>query len=136
MVTSTLSQTAGLTVDQHADGFLVFRVRDVTRKTVDAVFDAFQKYDREAFEAGLARRTLVDMRQAGWPTPYAVMRMVQSARETPRGLRESVAVVVGHDRMAFRLLERLLSRLTTHAQQSTRLFINEEEAINWLRRRE
>ena|SRR5690349_6960080 len=135
MITSTLSQSAGLTIELYADGFLIFRIRDVTRNTADAVFDAYQKYDREAYEAGLSRRTLVDMRGAGWPTPYAVKRMIQASKETPAGLRESTAVLVGNDRMALRLMERLLSRLTRQSQQSARLFTSEEEAIRWLRGR-
>jgi hypothetical protein len=66
-MTSALSQVAGLVVEQHDDGYLIFRLNDVTRATIDAVYDTFRRYDREAHESGQSRRTLVDMRRAGWP---------------------------------------------------------------------
>lgn len=135
MTTTILLQIAGFTCAQHEDGFLVFELRDARRVTVDAFFDAFHKYDEEAHKAGQSRRTLIDMSGAGWPTPYFISRMVQASNETSPDLPESAAVVVGTNKLAFSLVESLLSKLTRKSQQNTRLFLSKEDAVRWLRDR-
>ncbi len=133
--TSTLTQRAGLSIMLDDDGILIARPADITRETVDALYDVLTTSDREAFEAGRSRRTLVDIRKVGWPTPYSVARIVQSSRVTPVGLRESVAILINPSTLAFRLVENMLRKTTKEAQQITRIFSDEDEAMRWLRSR-
>lgn len=136
MTTTILTQTAGFTCTQHEDGFLIFEIHDARRVTVDAFFDAFRKYDEEAYKSGQSRRTLIDMSAAGWwPTPYFISRMMQASKETSPDLIESAAVVIGMNKLAFRMVENMLGKLTGKTQQNTRLFLLEEDAVQWLRDR-
>ncbi len=122
-----------MTLDE--DGFPICRVQDVRRASVDTLFGTLAKLDQEAFEAGKSRHTLIDIRYAGWPTPYAVAELIDAAKETPAGLRESIAILVAPNNLAFRLVETMLSKLTKQVQKATRVFTREDEAMRWLHER-
>jgi len=131
---NVVMQAPGLAIEHRPDGITIYRIRNVRRETADALYAAFAKADQEAFAENFHSRTILDLRGAGWPTPYGVTRLIKSAEETPIGLRESIAMLVS-DAIAIQLVALLLHRMPTRAQNSTRLFSTEEEAIEWLEQR-
>ena len=124
----------GLTVERREDGITILRIRDSRRVTADAMYEALRDLDQACFAAGRHNRLLVDARGAGWPTPYTAGRAIQASKETPAGLRESTAVVVSES-VAVRLIDLLIRKLTPGAQQTIRLFRDEETALAWLDQR-
>jgi hypothetical protein len=128
------SRVTGLVVEQRPDGIVVYRVRNVKRETADALYEAFHNNDLEAFQERRHSRTILDLRGAGWPTPYGTARMIQSADETPEGLCESTAVITS-DSVAMQLVGLLLQKLPARTQRSTRLFLREDDAVEWLKQR-
>jgi hypothetical protein len=129
-----IMQTPGLVVEHRPDGILIYRIRNVRRETADALYVAMTERDQDAYQSGRHVRSILDLRGAGWPTPYGAGKLIQSAEETPVGLRESVAVIVS-DSIAMQLISLLLHRLPSRTQKVTRLFSTEEEAIEWLTQR-
>jgi hypothetical protein len=133
-MSDSIPPAPGLTVERREDGIIVFRIRDTRRATADAMYEAFRESDQACHAAGRHNRTLVDTRGAGWPTPYIAGRAIQASKETPAGLRESTAVVASES-VAVRLIDLLIRKLTPRAQQTIRIFPDEESAIAWLNQR-
>jgi hypothetical protein len=127
----TIIQDVGLTVTRRDDGILVYRIRDMRRTTVDVTFAALHRFDIEATNAGYHLKRLIDVRGAGWPTPYALVRLIQVTNETPAELQESVAVLTS-DSVAMQLIDLTLRKMPAQAKQVTRLFSTEERALAWL----
>ena len=130
----SIAPSPGLTVEHREDGITVLRVRDMRRTTADAMYEALREADQTCFAAGRHNRLLVDGRGAGWPTPYVAGKAIQASKETPAGLRESTAVVAAES-VAVRLIDLLIRKLTPRAQQTIRLFPDEESALAWLDQR-
>jgi hypothetical protein len=131
MLTEPIIQDVGLTVTRREDGILVYRIRDMRRATVDATFAALHRFDIEATTQGYYLKRLIDVRGAGWPTPYALAKLIQVTNETPDELRESVAVLTT-DSVAMRLIDLTLRKMPAQAKQVTRIFNTEDRALAWL----
>jgi hypothetical protein len=130
-VIETIIQDVGLTVTRRDDGILVYRIRDMRRPTVDATFAALHRFDIEATTQGYFLKRLIDVRGAGWPTPYALAKLIEVTNKTPDELREAVAVLTA-DSVAMRLIDLTLRKMPAQAKQVTRIFGTEERALAWL----
>lgn len=117
----------GLTAAQRVDDITVDQIHDVRRATAGALNEALRI-------AGRRNRSLIDLRGAGWPTPYAPERTAQLSRETPVSLCESTAVVVSAC-FAAHLVDLLIRKLTPQTQQTVRGFSDLESAIAGLYQR-
>src|SRR5207245_1004339 len=97
-------------------------------------YETFKQSNLEAFQANRHNRSILDFRGAGWPTPYGTAKMIQAADETPQELRESIAIMVV-DSVAMQLFGLLLRKLPVRTQRAMRLFLREDDAVEWLNQR-
>lgn len=107
-----------------------FYLTDLLRLTVDATLDKSAKLDQSCFQAGKKRKAIFVFEHIYF-TPYMLKKLIEISKNTPEELEECNAVV--GDSLLIRLFETtVLKRLTKQADQSTRLFSNESEALRWL----
>jgi hypothetical protein len=124
----------GLTIERREDGIIVLRLRDSRRATADAMYEELRESDEKCYAAGRHNRILIDVRGAGWPTPYTAGKALQISKETPAELRVSTAVVAPES-VAAHLIDILIQKLPPRTQQAIRIFHDEEDAIAWLNQR-
>jgi hypothetical protein len=123
-------QIAGMLYQQREDGIHVFRFSDSKRATADAWATRSHQNDVDAAARNEHLSALLDIRGI-WLTPYIISTVVRTAYLTPVGLQESIAVVVS-DNLMLGLLAGVIRKLPQTAVSSSRLFINEDEALAWL----
>lgn len=125
----------GFTWHQRDDGIFVYHFDDMRRTTIDAWMQASLSNDYQAVEQQQHIRSIIDLRNAGWPTPYALNQVVKAAQSTPSDLRESIAVLV-KDAIGYRMAELALKRFDRKLQHASRLFRDENAALAWLQERQ
>lgn len=124
----------GFTWYQREDGVIVYHLADVRRVTIDMWLQTSLGHDTAYAKTNQHVCRILDIREAGWPTPYALGQINKSAHLTPKGLRESLAVLV-KDSLAFQMAEVAMRRFVPHLQQTSRLFRDENAALEWLQER-
>lgn len=124
----------GLTTERLPSGIIIYRVSDMRRATVDVWYAATDALDKAAYSNQAHICSIIDIRQAGWPTPYAITMANKSAQNTPTDLQESMVILVA-DTIGFRMAEIAVRKLTSKARHATRIMRNEVEAIAWLQER-
>ena len=94
-ISHTETPCEGFTVEYRDDGIIVYRITAVRRQIVDHWVEIFKKHEEEALANQRHLRRLMDVRGAGFPTPYAIAKAVEIASNDPEGLRETYAILVG-----------------------------------------
>lgn len=124
----------GLITERLPSGIIIYRVSDMRRATIDVWYAATDALDKAAYVNQAHICSIIDIRQAGWPTPYAITMANKSAQNTPTDLQESMVILVA-DTIGFRMAEIAVRKLTSKARHATRILRNEAEAIVWLEER-
>ncbi|MCU0514114.1 MAG: hypothetical protein MUE40_16280 [Anaerolineae bacterium] len=125
-----MPELEGLVWWESAADLIEYRLHQNDRATVDAWLRLAHEHDLAYAETGRHRRSLSDLRGIHL-TPHLVTAVMQVARRTPPGLRESVAVLL-EDSLMLWLSSALLKQLPAAQRQATRLFQREAEARQWL----
>ena len=126
--------TSGLGYRQRQDGIVEFIFTDMTRHTVDVAFAKMVEHDRLAHQAGQHIRTICAIRGHWIISPHLISCSINAAKETPKDLIESIAVV--GDNLTIRVLGGVIRRLTSKARGSIRFFTSEDNAMSWLNQRD
>lgn len=107
-----------------------FYLTNLTRETVDVTIDKSSMLDQTCFEMGKKRKAIFVFQHIYF-TPYMLKKLVEIANNTPDGLEEYNAIV--GNSLLIRMFETtVLKKLTKQADQSTRLFSHEQDALEWL----
>jgi len=131
MQTTTETIAKGLTLEYYPDGVMIYRLTTMQRQSIDAWIDLVQQHEHAATIAQRPLYRVLDLRQAGYPTPYASTRAVWVATNTPENLVESLAVLVA-DTVALQFVKVVTNRLPSRYRSAVKLFLNEQEALDWL----
>jgi hypothetical protein len=121
------------TIEYHDDGLIVYRVTAVKRQVVDCWVETFKRHEEKALADQRHLRRLMDVRGAGFPTPYAMSKAVEIVSHDPEDLRESYAILVG-DSATNQIFSAALGHLDKWLS-NTRLFTDEQNALEWLQQR-
>jgi hypothetical protein len=125
-----------LTVTVLESGIIIYRLGTFNFATVEAWITQGLADDQVALAQGLPRCSLIDISQAGYPTPYFLRRVTEATKLTPPGLPEAFAVVTANSGV-LALIPHLMTLLPIKYQQDTRFFAanQQAEAITWLEAR-
>lgn len=124
----------GLITERLPSGIFIYRASNMKRATIDVWYAAVSAHDTLAYANRAHICSIIDIRQAGWPTPYAITMANKSAQNTPPDLEESMVVLVA-DTIGFRMVEIMVRKLTSKARHATRIMRDETDAIEWLQER-
>lgn len=120
----------GVTYKIFEDDIHYFYATNLTRDTVDIALDKSAELDRICFQNGKKRKAVYVFEHIYF-TPYMLKKLIDISRDTPDELEEYNAIV--GDGLLIRMFETtILKQLTKKADQSTRLFSNEQDALAWL----
>lgn len=113
------------------DDIIVYYFRDSRRDAIDTWVRMTRQHREEFLAQGKPVRRLWYFDDGVMPTPYAVQRSVQLARETPDSIvKHQVACVVKNHRI-FTLIRYVFSKIDAR-KDYIRFFNEESSALEWL----
>jgi hypothetical protein len=120
----------GFTITYRDDGIIIYHLLDVRRNTVDAWVQAFHENEDEALAEGRHLRCIMDIRNAGLPTPYSTAKATELAKNKSEDLPKSYAILID-DSLGAEIMSNAMRRLGKWLN-NTRLFTDEQAALDWL----
>jgi hypothetical protein len=122
----------GFQFEERDDGIYAYHFYDTRRESLDQWFELTLRHDQEAHANSRHLKRLIWLHGLIMASPYALSTVRKAADLTPKGLRESVAVIVENG-LVYRLIATFLSRLPAeNARSVTRVFRDEASAVEWL----
>lgn len=122
------------TLEVHSRDAYLYRLSALNQETFDQFLDITQQHFEIARVGGRHLYRLLDITQAGYPTPYASAQLIALATQTPDDYAHTFAVLVGSGH-AMQLVEILVRRFPKSQQQHVRVFAHEGVAWDWLAHR-
>ena len=123
----------GLIYYQRPDEIVVYKFTKMTRKLIDTYALCSEYNDARILAENGHSRVLYDGRGM-FPTPYFISTVIRLAKETPRELKESIAIVTG-DNLTTSVMRTVIKKLDPKLQNAILFFKNEEDALRWLNKR-
>ncbi len=123
----------GFIYHQRSDDIVVYKFVKMTRKIVDYYAKCSEYNDARILAEDGHSQVMYDGRGV-FPTPYFISTVIRLAKETPRELKESLAIVTG-DNLTTSVIRTLIKKLDPKIQNEVLFFKNEEDAIRWLHKR-
>lgn len=126
----------GFALEYRPDGIIVYYIFDARRETLDLLFTTSTRHDQEfAAKNQHLRRMLSIQGHITAPTPYALHKLVEAEKLTPRELRESFALVVTNA-LTYQIMALFINRnLPAYTRSITKIFHSEDQALAWLAQR-
>lgn len=130
MITEKISEA--MAVEYRDDGLIIYRFTNILRDTVDQWAQHSHAQDLKAAAENRPLARLLDVRKAGYPTPYAIGKALEISRMTPENLQEVLAILTS-DRIGTRMFSSVMRHMPSRLQQSTAVFVEDETlAVDWL----
>ncbi len=124
------STQTGFSVTYREDGIIVYHLADVRRSTIDTWVEISHQHEAEALAENRHLRRVMDIREAGFPTPYSTIKTADLAKNSAHELRKSFAILV-RDSMSGEIIRNAMRHINKWVD-STRLFTDEQDALDWL----
>ena len=113
------------------DGIHYYRLSDTKRVSVDAFFDVNLRLSLDCADRDEHCRSLMDVTEMEFPTPYAVKRVQALMRLKPDHLRTSFAVIT-QPSIFYALTGAIFNRMRQEEHNHVRMFTSKADARQWL----
>jgi hypothetical protein len=133
-VKNTETTETGFHYAMREDGIVVYHVEDLKIATVDHFTETVKAMDQQCYAAGRHARSVIDISQLAYVSPYAIRRVREMVLATPDDLTESVAVITPTS-MIYTFVSVALRNLPVARTSGVRFFATQEDAMIWLEER-
>ncbi|MCA9887083.1 MAG: hypothetical protein KC546_01875 [Anaerolineae bacterium] len=113
------------------DGIIVYHFRNSRREAIDTWIGMTRQHRDDFLAQGKPLKRIWFFHDAVMPTPYAVQKAIQLAKEVPPDMPTQVACVVTNQRI-YTLIRYVFSVIDTR-KDYIQFFGDEASALDWLR---
>lgn len=122
---------------ERPDGIIEYHFTKFSRESVNAWFETTTRHDQVYHTAGRHLQRLIFFDGNLIPTPYLISRANEATALTPLTLRESQALIIPHNLIAYQMMALFLNNLPLHREgiSRTQVFKDAESGLAWLHQR-